>query len=639
MFAAIDRLAPGVRVAEMPLQAGGEYVFGQVVIAFAVLAAIVVAALYLLVTTEYVGLDDRHREHKQAVARSRSGQRTRTLVLSAWSDTAAAQVRTALTDREHGADDPTPTEQLRTRYADLLAAVHDVAPPPVPRYVALGVVLPVLGYVATRTDWVVAAITTPPSGPTLVDYLRAGMTDVLAMTLGIATLWASWLPVDGVLTAARQVWDLLYAHPLPVGAALLVGGAGLLAVEYRGRPYPKPAAEAAGLASVRAVSVRLVVSLLGIWLLGVVPALVLQGLGLAGFGLLVGAGLAGLIGAATALRRLWTGLRRVVTIADAEHGPHLLAEAAYRRLAGAFAGVAALLVLAYLWVGIADGRLARVLAALPDAHPLKLALLLVGVGVPTAAAAFVLRADLARLAGWLATAVGSRSATALAAARGTRYVLVGVGAIFGARWLGGALGGGVLGATLGAAVGAGVAFGVVLGVQRLLARARLQLSVGERRRGVGTVYVRCYDVTDADGRTHYLVETVAGGRERRLASPDVEAVVEATADVVQGALAGDRADPSLPEWHAERLLDQGFADYDTNVERGRERVRKAITAPARENHGRADLHTVERTLRRERGPTELLWDHWLESEYFALDEHSDTIRMLADPWADGGARS
>lgn len=612
-----------------PVVVQATYTSEQVYLAYAVLLLVVLLALRLYLTGDYGGLDERQKEHKQALERGRERQAVETVTVSEWSQQVRDRLRHALTDADANPQEPSAVESARAHYRELLSRLHGYLPPPIPRYLVLGLLIPVAGYIAVRTGWVVAAIKTPYSGPGLAAEGGQLMMESVGITIGVISLWSNWLPgsLAGLLADG---WTWAYRRPLLVGVILLTAGAGLLFAEYRGRPYDRQRVETAGLASIASVARTVTGAALGIWAIGVVPGVILHQVGLGGIGLLLAAGLTGIATAVTASLTLVSGIRRLDVLRSHPGGRWLILEAAYRRIAGGAAGVGLLLLVGYTWVAIADGRLLQVLEALPDAHPLKLALILIAVLVPAGVGVFLLWDTIRDALAWLQSLVARRGVYALAVARGARWTLVILGIAFGAQVVGSGLGGGLIGALVGAAIGATIALTVSVLVQRQLRRARLRLNVGEDDRpGAGHVQWHCYEIADADGQTMYLAEAIAAGRVTQLAHRDPQPLLDTMEAVTHQYLAGERVEPSFEEWLADRALNQGLVNVEDNWKRAREHARKLLVNPLRENHGRADKREIEDLQRRDSTPQAAV-DEWLETEYFTED--GDTIRLLADPW-------
>jgi hypothetical protein len=388
----------------------------------------------------------------------------------------------------------------------------------------------------------------------VVDALADITTTFASEATGLITSFPYFGDLWGLaLATAILTWQTVYAHPL-VTAAVLVVTALVVAVLDR-RLVTTDDLRRDSVSVVTAP--RVVAATVGVWALGVGPTAVGTIIGYPSQGATVGVIVAflGALGAvAWTVREFTRALRREARLQWPSDTDRIVAAwLVSKRIATALVGIGAVLVPAYLINVVVSGRLLAVAGILASARIEVQALIAVVVVLGLGIAAYRARDA------WpdLRVALGD-----LTKDRGVKLALFGSGMPFVALAAVYFLTESTTGSTpiaLAFALIAGVA---VRGGYMLLRAIRYKASLleGDDRAPLRVVD-HCYRVTDADGRTHYVVRV--NGTELAHRDPDAlaDAVADAHRDVVDPDADGIRA--SVAKQYARHLRELGIVHVET----------------------------------------------------------------------------
>lgn len=343
------------------------------------------------------------------------------------------------------------------------------------------------------------------------------------------------------------------------------------------------------------------------------------------------------VGVALGLRTQQNGLPDVSDGRSADWP--LVGSILLRRALSLVEGLLAVILVAYLIVAVAEGRLSRVLTAVANAPADRKALLGIVVAIVVGVVAVQARAAWPDIKTALAESFARQRVRVALLGRGVPYAGVIAAYVVGYHLFRSiALG-------IAAAIGSGLA---LYALYVLLLKSRYQLSLigGEERLPSETLIQMYPQLTDPDGDRWYYA--VING-STRVMWPDREVTVEYEEDVAEDAntpsgtfvdyvvdAAEDASTPgetpcSLATWHADDAFQWGIADVNETEQRIKEKVRKHTAQPLRENNRATresqvldELDEFPDHIREER------WRQWFIDGI--LRREGDLLVLERDPW-------
>lgn len=565
-----------------------------------VIAAFVIVLLVSLVTVvrwrmKVWGLTDAQQETREEANSQRLRQTPRmdqipSSAIAAGEVNLQARIRGLFAAETPAATHTTARGALAEVYRAISVAWGDRLEP-VPRLArrtaGLAVTVAILGAIAVSTSAVVAIITHDPGSLTLSDVLS---------TLGTITetghsLLASF-PYAGILwalafTVVIMTGEWLYTHWYVVAGGLLLSAVGIAVLDWRLEDVDVP--ERMG-ASPWGMAMTGLGILTAVWTTGTAVATVGRVAGYPQVGNLAGFGLAVLVAVGIAAKVLpWiVGAIRwhIRTVAGHDAGT-ALAYLLAQRVIAAVSVVAGLLAVMYALVGVADGKFARVGAALLRAPPETQAAVSAALAAGAALAAYTVADSWRDVATALHAAVAQKAVRAQLA----RRAIPGMVVFFSYVML----------HMLTEAILASLILAVIVGV---VAQKGIKLattaayyadteSIVKRLVRPEPIYVGilAYEL-EVDGRTYYLAEV---NGDRYLADEVDEAVSDVTG--VARSLATNEKVPSTDsEWFAEFLLDKGIADPDDWEQKLDERIREHAFDKLRSDGPQLERETFDKAL-------------------------------------------
>lgn len=557
----------------------------QALLGVVIIIGLVAVVSILKTRMRYGGLPEGQKRHVVALV----GQlQARTPTTLRWTPeelrerphAAKQAVADALTDdtgdvQPERASAPQAVRELQQAWGEGLTAATDHIPRAAAQLLSLAGVVAIFGPIAVwSTDrWRDAIADGKGGGSALVDVAIA----LRDLTIGVGNAVTDLLlsfPFIGDLyaiafTLVVVFGEFLYQRPLLVAGGL-VALAGALIVVDRTLTQDGDTLQPADPA-VTTWDVLKTVSIA--WAAGVTPAALFGAAGLQGIGNALGA-----LGATVVLGSgLYYGIRNTVeavrtaaaTKYTGERPGLAIAYRVLRRLAPPLLTTAGLLAIAYIAVALATGRIVTVAWLLTQARLEVQAAVAIFVALVIALLVYWGRDIWPELRTALGDAALERAVRVQVFGRGLPIFTIIILYLVTSKMVGP-----VLAFPLALLAGLTVR-GIYLA--SLSARYRVRLTP-DRNRDVRRVIDRCYQVTDADDNTHYVVEV----NGTRLAHTDPDQLAEYVADAHADLLDDDTDSirPSLATHYARDLFELGITHVDTD-DQGTPSTRKRLEAAIR----------------------------------------------------------
>ncbi|QLH83392.1 hypothetical protein [Halosimplex pelagicum] len=484
----------------------------------------------------------------------------------------------------------------------------------------------VFGAVAVSTSTIVQWLTKDPDYPTAADVVAelqeyggtggSTLLEVLGLFPFSDLVWAL------LFTVAFRLGQWIFAHWYVVAGVLVGAGLGVWYLEREVLEEPRRTL----LVSRSSTTKTLAGILVPTWIAGAVSTWVGELVGFRGVGELVGLLLAMgtlVVGVVLAFRRarteaLWTTLHR-----DEPRGP-LLLDWSLRHTLALLGPVALALAALYVVVGLADGSVARVVAAFLAADRGVQGLVgLVALG-SVALVVYMARDAAPAVREALVESLSRGAVRTVLLVRGVPVLLVVLVYLL-------AFG---FNLSFPAAVALAIVAGVVgrVGiVAALRVRATASLFGDWLKPDTSAVFlvVRAYELEDADGTSRYYAEV----NSKAVAHDSREELVDAVLEVADGLVDEEETDPTVPQRYAEDLLSYGIVGVEASRKKTIQRIREE-TEGTIESDGAVSRSQLERDLEGEYPPelAEKKLREWIHSPGHRLRERDGYLYL-------GGGRS
>lgn len=585
------------------------YTAAQVGIAVLFFAVFLLGLTVLTWRLQYLGLDGDQADHKRALKESKSRRDPEVLRFDKSSiEEAPGRVRRELlelVDAASGADVATREHTtirgaLRTVRGTVRDSWRDATtdvPGAALKALERALLVAIFGSVAVSTSMVIQWLTKDPDYPSAADVVAE--TQEYAGT-GSSTL----LEVLGLFPYSDLVWALLFTLAFRAGqwlfahwyaVAIVLGSAGLGVWLLEREVLEEPRRS---LLLSRTPTTKALIGIVGpTWVAGAVSTWVGGLVGFRGVGELVGLVLAVAVftvGVVLALRRariaaLWTTIHRE------EPSGALLVDWSLRHMVAVLGPLALVLVALYGVVGLADGSVARVVAAFLAADRGVQALVgLVALGV-VALLVYMARGAAPAIREALVESASRGAVRTVLLVRGVPILLVVLVYLlaFGFQLS--------FAAAVVAAVVAGV-LGRLAIVASLRVRATASLFGDWMIPDKSAVFlvVRAYELEDADGILRYYAEV----NSTAVAADSREDLVDAVLELADGLVDEEASDPTVEQRYAEDLLSSGLVGLETSRKKTIQRIREETEGKVSKERG-VSRASLERELENEY-PPELL---------------------------------
>ncbi|APX98703.1 hypothetical protein [Natronorubrum daqingense] len=581
------------------LQAGGSGAStAQLAIAVGVIAA---AFLFLAVATwrsQYVGLSSEQAAHKSALKSAFEAQQATSLAIPTDADFRSyrGRIRSLWSNDPEIDDHTTIREAMAAVHRSLLdswTSLSGRVPKLAIWLVEEGIAILVLGALAVVSieQWesLFSAETGRPDGTTVIDTVVS----VTTQTLATGQTLFGMFPYGEVVWAlglgyGLLAYELLYVHWYVIGLVLILGGVSLALLDYA-----TPSVDATPHLTDRGLGYLFVQAVVAVWAAGVIPTMIGQATG-DPTAETVFATIGFLAAFVTALAMvgfgLWAAFNHLrfralnaATERDLESWL-LVAYLAACRIYATIAAIAATLIPVYLGVVLLNGRLIEVWAAFwAGSTDIQIVAGLLFIGV-VAVLAWEIQDVWPDLRASIGHTLSSRSVRLALFGRAMPF-----GVIFFAYLMAIAFELSVLVAAI-VALLSGVA--ARLGYL-LLMRARYRLQLFEPpEQTPNRILIEAYTIEDADGTERYIATV----NRERIARDDIDSLVDEVLEHAESLADDGQYATTLGQHYATNLFEYGIVGEETSRKKLRERVRKHVYTPLKQNNARIEESDIEDNL-------------------------------------------